>query len=64
VIYVDPDDVDEMHRALLDVQIAAKRSDLAARGLQQANLFSWSRMSREVGQRLATWCVDTPEHRP
>jgi glycosyltransferase involved in cell wall biosynthesis len=62
VIYVDPDSVDEMHQALLDVQNASTRADLIARGLRQAELFSWSRMAREVGQRLAQWAVEFAPH--
>ena len=58
VLYVDPDSVDDMHQALLDVQLPAIRADLVARGLRQADLFSWSRMSREVGQHLAHWAVE------
>ena len=62
VIYVDPDNLDEMHQALLDVQLPARRADLVSRGQQQASLFSWSRMSREVGQRLAHWAVELSQH--
>lgn len=62
VIYVDPDSVDEMHQALLDVQNASTRADLIARGLRQAENFSWSRMAREVGQRLAQWAVEFTAH--
>ncbi|MEN9376162.1 MAG: hypothetical protein RL710_1319 [Pseudomonadota bacterium] len=62
VIYVDPDSVDEMHQALLDVQNTSTRADLIARGLRQAENFSWSRMAREVGQRLAQWAVEFTAH--
>ncbi|MBK7052398.1 MAG: hypothetical protein IPH54_17905 [Rhodoferax sp.] len=61
VIYVDPDSVDEMHQALLDVQNASTRADLVP-GLRQAENFSWSRMAREVGQRLAQWAVEFTAH--
>ena len=57
VIYVDPDSIDQMHQALLEVQDAATRADLVARGRLQAERFSWSKMSREVGQSLATWAT-------
>jgi glycosyltransferase involved in cell wall biosynthesis len=62
VIYVDPDSIDQMHQALLDVQDATTRADLVARGQLQAERFSWSKMSREVGQALATWAASP--HRP
>ena len=58
VIYVDPDSVDEMHQALLDVQQADRRAGLVAKGLRQAEQFSWSRMAGEVGQQLARWAVE------
>ena len=38
------------------------RTDLIARGLRQAENFSWSRMAREVGQRLAQWAVEFTAH--
>jgi glycosyltransferase involved in cell wall biosynthesis len=62
VIYVDPDSIDQMHQALLDVQDATTRADLVARGRLQAERFSWSKMSREVGQSLAIWAASP--HRP
>lgn len=61
VIYVDPDNVNEMHQALMDVQDPSIRTDLVSKGLGQADLFSWSRMSREVGLNLANWAISIPE---
>jgi glycosyltransferase involved in cell wall biosynthesis len=57
VIYVDPDSVEQMHQALLDVQQPALRQQLVAAGLAQAQQFSWTGMAREVGTRLAQWAV-------
>ena len=62
-VYVDPDSVDQMYQALLDVQDASKRGNLIALGLQQASKFSWSKMSREVGLHLATWAVEQPKRK-
>ena len=55
VVYVDPDNVDAMYQALLTVLITDTRADLIARGLKQAESFSWAKMACEVGQHLATW---------
>jgi glycosyltransferase involved in cell wall biosynthesis len=57
VIYVDPDSVEQMHQALLDVQQPAVRQKLVALGLAQAQQFSWARMAREIGMRLAQWAL-------
>jgi glycosyltransferase involved in cell wall biosynthesis len=53
VIYVDPDSVEQMHKALTDVQTTSVRQALIQKGLAQASLFSWLRMSNEVGAHLA-----------
>jgi glycosyltransferase involved in cell wall biosynthesis len=57
VIYVDPDSVEQMHQALLDVQQPAVRQQLVTAGLAQAQQFSWARMAREMGTRLAQWAL-------
>lgn len=60
VIYVDPDSVEQMHQALLDVQQPAIRTRLIEQGLAQARQFSWSKMAREFGTSLAQWALRTP----
>ena len=57
VMYVDPDSVEQMHQALLEVQQPAVRQQLVALGLAQAQQFSWTRMARETGTRLAQWAL-------
>jgi len=57
VIYVDPDNATEMHQAILAVQTASQRTALITKGLEQAQLFSWTKMSREVGLHLAVWAT-------
>jgi glycosyltransferase involved in cell wall biosynthesis len=56
-IYVDPDDVAGMCRALLTVQEPTTRGDRIARGLAQAKNFSWARMASQIGERLARWAL-------
>jgi glycosyltransferase involved in cell wall biosynthesis len=58
VIYVDPDSVEQMHQALLDVQQPDVRQRLIAQGLTQAQQFSWTGMAREVGARMAQWALN------
>jgi glycosyltransferase involved in cell wall biosynthesis len=57
VIYVDPDSVEQMHQALLEVQQPVVRQQLVTAGLAQAQQFSWARMAREMGTRLAQWAL-------
>jgi len=52
VLYVGPDDVPAMARALLQVQMPMMRSLLVAKGLARAAMFSWSRMADEVKRAL------------
>jgi glycosyltransferase involved in cell wall biosynthesis len=51
-LYVAPDDVDGMARALLQVQEPTMRAVLVAKGAQRAALFSWREMADEVKAAL------------
>lgn len=57
VIYVDPNNTSEMYQALIAVQVASQRAALITKGQEQAQLFSWTKMSREVGLHLAVWAT-------
>jgi glycosyltransferase involved in cell wall biosynthesis len=57
VVYVDPDSVEQMHQALLEVQQPAVRQRLVALGLAQAQQFSWTQMARAFGTQLAQWAL-------
>ena len=55
VIYVDPDNVEQMFNALVNVQEPEVRSALITKGLLQAGQFSWAAIAGTIGQNLATW---------
>ena len=59
-IYVDPDSVEQMHRALLAVQQPELRASLIREGMLQAQKFSWRKMADEIGSKLAEWAVNPP----
>jgi glycosyltransferase involved in cell wall biosynthesis len=59
VIYVDPDNVDEMQSALTTVLNPKVRQDLIAKGADQAAKFSWAKMARGVGHALAQWAIES-----
>ena len=48
VVYVDPDNVDQMYAALLAVQDPSRRPDFVAKGLAQAERFSWRDMANTM----------------
>jgi len=52
VLYVAPDDVGAMARALHEVQRPDLRADLQAKGRERCRRFSWSSMAREVSLAL------------
>lgn len=56
-LYVDPDHVEGMKEALLAMQDEARRDDLIARGLQQAQHFSWRSMADTVQNALSSWAI-------
>lgn len=55
VIYVDPDDPEDMEGALKAVQDANTRSDLIGKGLKRAGEFTWRRMADKVEAALTRW---------
>ena len=60
-IYVDPDDVDDMFRALEAVQREDVCRDLLTKGRVQAAKFSWRKMADEVEAALSRWALpETP----
>ena len=51
-LYVNPDDVQELIKALLDVQKLETRQSLVTTGFNQAKKFSWSNMAEKVSEAL------------
>ncbi|CAK0750876.1 hypothetical protein CCP3SC5AM1_1740001 [Gammaproteobacteria bacterium] len=56
-IYVDPDNLEEMHQALLTVQQASVRTELLRKGHARAAKFSWRKMADEVEVALSHWML-------
>jgi len=54
-IYVDPDNVDQMFAALLAVQDSGRRPDFVAKGLAQAERFSWRDMANTMEAEFAAF---------
>jgi glycosyltransferase involved in cell wall biosynthesis len=54
-LYVDPDDVAAMKKALLSVQDLPKRGDLTGKGVQRAARFNWRTMADQVERALSEW---------
>lgn len=59
-IYVSPFDADEMHRALLQVQLPEVRSALLAKGLERVRMFSWQKMAGEMEAVVAKSLAPQP----
>jgi glycosyltransferase involved in cell wall biosynthesis len=51
-IFIDPDDVEGMMNALIQVQDASVRQDLIEKGLIQAETFSWAKMAGLIADKL------------
>jgi glycosyltransferase involved in cell wall biosynthesis len=54
-LYVDPNNVDQMVAALLAVQDAGRRPDFVAKGLAQAERFSWRDMANTMEAEFAAF---------
>jgi len=57
VIYVDPDNIDEMLSAIKNVQISEVRENLINKGLKQALRFSWREMAQTMENAFAKFGI-------
>jgi glycosyltransferase involved in cell wall biosynthesis len=57
VIYVDPDNVDEMFSALQNIQNADIREHLISQGLIQAKRFNWRDMAYTMENEFAKFGI-------
>ena len=55
-LYVKSEDVEELKKALIEVQKPDIRQSLIAAGLEQAKKFSWSKMAKTVSSALMQAC--------